>query len=94
MLQALRTAVGGHTPTYVNSQALGLKVNDRIESIVHETLFGPSVPITPIKGMTGHTLGSMGVIRVISSLLSLEYAFIPPTIKTNAEGFEDLPIVF
>jgi 3-oxoacyl-(acyl-carrier-protein) synthase len=93
MLQALRNAVDGHTPTYVNSQALGLKINDRVESIIHETLFGPSVPITSIKGMTGHTLGSMGVIQVISSLLSMEYGFIPPTIKTNAEGFENLPIV-
>ncbi|WNR44537.1 beta-ketoacyl synthase N-terminal-like domain-containing protein [Paenibacillus roseipurpureus] len=93
MLQALSTAVGDHTPTYVNSQALGLKVNDEVDSIVHKTLFGSSVPITSIKGMTGHTLGSMGVIQVISSLLSIEYGFIPPTIKTNGDGFEDLLIV-
>lgn len=94
MLQALRNAVGEYTPTYVNSQALGLIVNDRVDSTVHKTLFGQSVPITSIKGMTGHTLGAMGAIQVISSLLSIEYGFIPPTIKTRAEGFEDLPIVF
>lgn len=93
MLKCLRSAVGEHIPSYVNSQALGLKVNDEIDGMVHQTLFGQSVPITSIKGMTGHTLGSMGVIQVISSLLSMEYGFIPPTIKTDAEGFEDLPIV-
>jgi 3-oxoacyl-[acyl-carrier-protein] synthase II len=94
MLQCLRDAVGEHIPSYVNSQALGLKVNDEIDYRVHQTLFGQSVPITSIKGMTGHTLGSMGVIQVISSLLSMEYNFIPPTIKTDAEGFDNLPIVF
>lgn len=93
MLKCLKAAVGEHTPSYVNSQALGLTVNDRIDRTVHQTLFGQSVPITSIKGMTGHMLGAMGVIQVISSLLSLEYGFIPPTIKTRAEGFEDLPIV-
>jgi 3-oxoacyl-(acyl-carrier-protein) synthase len=93
MTAALKSAIGDRIPTYVNSQALGLKQNDMIESISHSNLFGPSVPITSIKGMTGHTFGSMGAIQVVSSLLSMEYGFIPPTIKTSGDGFKDLPIV-
>ncbi len=94
MTAALKGAVGDVIPTYVNSQALGLKQNDTTEYIAHNNLFGPAVPITSIKGMIGHTFGSMGAIQVVSSLLSIEYGFIPPTIKTRGDGFYDLPIVF
>lgn len=94
MTAALKSAIGDSIPTYVNSQALGLVQNDMIESITHSNLFGSSVPITSIKGMTGHMFGSMGAMQVISSLLSMEYGFIPPTIKTSGDGFNDLPIVF
>ncbi|MEH7548766.1 MULTISPECIES: beta-ketoacyl synthase N-terminal-like domain-containing protein [Bacillaceae] len=94
MTAALKSAIGDFSPTYVNSQALGLKQNDMIDYITHTNLFGSSVPITSIKGMTGHTFGSMGAIQVVSSLLSMEYGFIPPTIKTSGDGFNDLPIVF
>jgi 3-oxoacyl-(acyl-carrier-protein) synthase len=94
MTAALKSAIGDTIPTYVNSQALGLVQNDMIEYISHTNLFGSSVPITSIKGMTGHMFGSMGAIQVVSSLLSMEYGFIPPTMKTTGDGFNDLPIVF
>ncbi|WP_066051231.1 beta-ketoacyl synthase N-terminal-like domain-containing protein [Robertmurraya korlensis] len=94
MTAALKSAIGDTIPTYVNSQALGLKQNDKIEYITHTNLFGSSIPITSIKGMTGHTFGSMGAIQVVSSIISMEYGFIPPTIKTSGDGFHDLPIVF
>lgn len=94
MTAALKSAIGDTIPTYVNSQALGLVQNDMIEYITHSNLFGSTVPITSIKGMTGHMFGSMGAVQVVSSLLSMEYGFIPPTIKTSGEGFHDLPIVF
>ncbi|MFB3166735.1 beta-ketoacyl synthase N-terminal-like domain-containing protein [Neobacillus sp. 179-C4.2 HS] len=94
MTAALKSAIGDSLPTYVNSQALGLVQNDMIEYITHFNLFGSTVPITSIKGMTGHMFGSMGAMQVVSSLVSMEYGFIPPTIKTSGDGFNDLPIVF
>ncbi|VEF47944.1 beta-ketoacyl synthase [Bacillus freudenreichii] len=94
MLDALKKAVNGQVPDYVNSQALGLKVNDQVEYNVHQHLFGQSVPITSIKGSIGHSFGAMGIIQVISSLISLEYNFIPPTINSRGKGYEDLPIVY
>ncbi|KGX91252.1 beta-ketoacyl-[acyl-carrier-protein] synthase family protein [Pontibacillus marinus] len=94
MLEALNGVLQNHQPSYVNSQALGLQTNDNVEKIVHHKLFGNSIPITSIKGMTGHIFGSMGVIQVISSLISFNKNFIPPTINTNGKGYEDLPIVY
>lgn len=93
MIAAMKGAVGGIQPTYVNSQALGMKVNDQVEAITHRALFGSSVPITSIKGNIGHSFASIGSLQVISALLSMEYGFIPPTIKTEGDGYEDLPIV-
>ena len=68
--------------------------NDEIERFILKETFGEKVPITSIKGMTGHAFGAMGAIQMISSLLSMEYGFIPPTIKSNGHGFEDIPIVY
>lgn len=95
MLSTYKETLGHTIPCYVNSQALGLKVNDHIEAFIHREVFQTtSVPITSIKGMIGHSFAAMGAIQIISALISMEYGFIPPTIKTSGKGFEDLPIVY
>ncbi|WP_430790556.1 beta-ketoacyl synthase N-terminal-like domain-containing protein [Virgibacillus flavescens] len=94
MIAAMKHVLGDKKPTYVNSQALGIADNDEVERKVHNHLFGSSVPITSIKGSIGHTFGSIGAMQAISSLISMEYGFIPPTLKTAGDGFEELPIVF
>lgn len=93
MLEVYQETLGHIVPSYVNSQALGIDVNDQIERFILKETFGSNVPITSIKGMIGHSFGAMGAMQIISSLLSMEYGFIPPTIKTKAKGFEDIPIV-
>lgn len=94
MLEVFQETLGNTIPSYVNSQALGIDINDRIERFILKETFGSEVPITSIKGMLGHTFGAMGAIQIIASLLSMEYGFIPPTIKTAGDGFEDIPIVY
>lgn len=94
MLEVFQETVGNTIPSYVNSQALGIEINDQIEKFILKETFGFEVPITSIKGMIGHTFGAMGAMQIISSLLSMEYGFIPPTIKTSGDGFEDVPIVY
>ncbi|MCM3388858.1 hypothetical protein M3649_12010 [Ureibacillus chungkukjangi] len=94
MLKVFQDTVEDTVPSYVNSQALGMDANDQIERFVLKETFGTEVPITSIKGMLGHTFGAMGAMQIISSLLSMEYGFIPPTTKTKGIGFEDIPIVF
>lgn len=93
MLNVVKETVQSTVPTYINSQALGLSINDEIEAHNAKALFANKVPITSIKGMIGHTFGATGIIQVISSLLSIQHNFIPPTIKTKASGFEDLHLV-
>ena len=94
MLKVFQEVVGNSKPCYVNSQALGIDMNDEIERFILKETFGISVPITSIKGMIGHTFGAAGAMQIIASLLSMEYGFIPPTIKTDGHGFEDVPIVY
>ena len=94
MLEVFQQTVGDTVPSYINSQALGLEANDQIERFILKETFECNVPITSIKGMIGHTFGAMGAMQIISSLISMEYGFIPPTIKTMGAGFEDIPIVF
>ncbi|MFJ7665763.1 beta-ketoacyl synthase N-terminal-like domain-containing protein [Lysinibacillus sp. NPDC097195] len=94
MLDVFQETIGTTKPSYVNSQALGIDINDQIERLILKETFGNDVPITSIKGMIGHTFGAMGAMQIIASLLSMEYGFIPPTIKTTGHGFEDTPIVF
>nr|WP_295973492.1 beta-ketoacyl synthase N-terminal-like domain-containing protein [uncultured Bacillus sp.] len=94
MLQVFQETVGNDIPTYINSQALGLETNDAIERNILLQTFNGDVPVTSIKGMIGHTFGAMGAMQIIASLISMEYGFIPPTIKTKGHGFEDIPIVY
>ncbi|MEB2299595.1 beta-ketoacyl synthase [Lysinibacillus xylanilyticus] len=94
MLEVFQETLGNTIPSFVNSQALGIELNDQIERFILKETCGSGVPITSIKGMIGHAFGAMGAMQIISSLLSMEYGFIPPTIKTSGEGFEDVPIVY
>ena len=43
--------------------------------------------------MTGHLLGAAGAIEAISSILSMKYGIVPPTINFT-EGDEDADIDF
>lgn len=91
--KALKEVTNGRKPDYVNSQALGISVNDRIEMKCSKELFNHQVPYTSIKSMYGNPLGASGIVQVIASLLSIEHNFIPPTIRTTKKGYEDMNIV-
>lgn len=93
MIKALREAITNRVPDYVNSQALGIQINDRIEKKASKELFNHTVPFTSIKSMIGNPFGAIGIIQVISSLLSINHNFIPPTIRTDKSGYEEMNIV-
>ncbi|AMA72808.1 MULTISPECIES: beta-ketoacyl synthase N-terminal-like domain-containing protein [Aneurinibacillus] len=94
LLRDLEKVTKHRKPTYVNSQALGMKENDRIEAINHMQLFGKDVPITSIKSITGHTFGASAGAQMISSLIGMERNFIPSTVNAVREDYPELSIVY
>jgi 3-oxoacyl-[acyl-carrier-protein] synthase II len=85
---------GGLTPSdinYINAHGTGTPLNDKVETLAIKRAFeekSPSIPISSIKSMVGHCLGSAGAIEAVASVLSIMYRFIPPTIN-HQEGDED-----
>jgi 3-oxoacyl-[acyl-carrier-protein] synthase II len=92
MLNCLRDA--GLKPTDVdgvNMHGTSTPLGDLAESKAIEQVFGDHVytmNLNSTKSMTGHLLGAAGAIETISSILSLKYGIIPPTINhfTNDEN--------
>lgn len=96
MQQALEE--GGFTPAdigHVNAHGTGTPANDSTESKAILALCGEEagaqVPVTSIKGATGHTLGAAGAIEAIVCALSVANDCIPPT-TGFAEPADDCPV--
>jgi 3-oxoacyl-[acyl-carrier-protein] synthase II len=85
MLNCLRDS--GLKPTDVdgvNMHGTSTPLGDLAESKAIEQVFGDHVytmNLNSTKSMTGHLLGAAGAIETISSILSLKYGIIPPTIN-------------
>jgi 3-oxoacyl-[acyl-carrier-protein] synthase II len=76
---------------YINAHGTGTPLNDKVETLAIKNAFGEraySIPISSIKSMTGHCLGSAGAIEAVASILSIVHQFIPPTLH-HQEGDED-----
>jgi len=68
---------------YINAHGTGTIHNDVAETEGIKRVFGrraKSIPISSIKSMVGHCLGSAGAIEAISTLLTIREGTIPPTI--------------
>lgn len=85
MLNCLKDA--GLQPTDVdgvNMHGTSTPLGDLAESKAIEQVFGDhayTMNLNSTKSMTGHLLGAAGAIETISSILSLKYGIIPPTIN-------------
>lgn len=85
---------GGLKPSgvdYVNAHGTGTPLNDKVETLSIKRVFGEkaySIPVSSIKSMVGHCLGSAGAIEAVASVLSILHGFIPPTVN-HQEGDED-----
>lgn len=76
---------------YINAHGTGTPLNDKIETLSIKSVFGEraySIPVSSIKSMVGHCLGSAGAIEAVASILSLTDQFIPPTLN-HQKGDED-----
>jgi 3-oxoacyl-[acyl-carrier-protein] synthase II len=76
---------------YINAHGTGTPLNDRVETLAIKNVFGEkaySIPVSSIKSMVGHCLGSAGAIEAAASILSMVHGFIPATLN-HQEGDED-----
>ena len=82
---------------YINAHGTGTPLNDRVETLAIKVAFGEkaySIPVSSIKSMVGHCLGSAGAVEAVSSILSIAFGFIPPTVNyRERDGDCDLDYV-
>jgi 3-oxoacyl-[acyl-carrier-protein] synthase II len=67
---------------YINAHGTGTPLNDKVETMAIKDALGQraySVPVSSIKSMVGHCLGSAGAIEAVASVLSINHGFVPPT---------------
>ena len=94
---AAALAEGGFTAAdlgHLNAHGTGTPANDATESKALAALTGeeaPTVPVTSIKGATGHMLGAAGAVEAIVCALSVARDTVPPT-AGFAEPAEDCPV--
>jgi len=67
---------------YINAHGTSTKENDSIETIAIKTVFGElakKVPVSSIKSMLGHLIGSAGAAELITCIMAIKDGIIPPT---------------
>ena len=73
----------------VNAHGTSTPLNDAAEAAAVVTVFGAgTVPVSSIKGVTGHGLGAAGALEAASVLLSFSHRELPPTMGTTEVGPE------
>ncbi|GAB1822162.1 beta-ketoacyl-[acyl-carrier-protein] synthase family protein [Herbidospora sp. RD11066] len=66
--------------THVNAHGTGTRLNDLNEAQAITRLFGAGgVPVTSIKGVTGHAIGAAGAVEAVACVLSIVEHVVPPT---------------
>ncbi|MGY1434613.1 beta-ketoacyl-[acyl-carrier-protein] synthase family protein [Streptomyces reniochalinae] len=67
---------------YANAHGSGTKQNDRHETAAYKRSLGEhayGLPVSSIKSMVGHSLGSIGSIEIAASALAIDRGTVPPT---------------
>jgi len=79
------------------ANGLGTKETDKLEAQAIQELFGPeskTIPLTSTKGTTGYIGSVSGALGLATSLLSLKYNVLPPTLNYETPDPEcDLNVV-
>jgi nodulation protein E len=87
--EAVRLALadGGIAPeavTYINAHGTGTITNDITETEAVRKVFGSHADVLAMsstKSMHGHALGGAGAIELVTTLLAIQYGFLPPTVN-------------
>ena len=62
---------------YLNLHGTGTPGNDAAEDPAVLAVFGPELPCSSTKGLTGHTLGAAGGVEAAIAMLALQHAWLP-----------------
>ena len=85
ILAALSDAgIGPDDVDYINAHGTATKFNDAAEAAAIKRVFGKrgsTVPVSSIKSMIGHCLGSAGGLEAVATVLTVFHGIIPPTIN-------------
>ncbi|HET9143207.1 beta-ketoacyl-[acyl-carrier-protein] synthase family protein [Actinophytocola sp.] len=65
---------------YINAHGTGTKLGDIAEAAAIRTVFGTDgPPVSSTKALTGHMLGTSGVVEAVASALAVANGIAPPT---------------
>ena len=70
--------------TYINAHGTSTQLNDKVETIAINQVFGEAaakIPVSSTKSMTGHLAGAAGALEAVISVKVIETAWAPPTIN-------------
>ncbi len=85
MADALRDAgENGDAVTYINAHGTSTQLNDKVETIAINQVFGEAaagIPVSSTKSMTGHLAGAAGALEAVVSVKVVETGWAPPTIN-------------
>jgi act minimal PKS ketosynthase (KS/KS alpha) len=76
---------------YINAHGSGTKQNDLHETAAFKRSLGAHAYKTPVSGfksMIGHSLGAIGSLEIVGSLLAFEQDLIPPTANLHEQDPE------
>lgn len=77
---------------HVNAHGTSTPLNDSSEAGAISKLFGDgAVPVTSIKGITGHLIGAAGAAEAVASVLAMVHGQVPPTANHEKAG-DDIAI--
>ncbi|MFP2959166.1 beta-ketoacyl-[acyl-carrier-protein] synthase family protein [Myxococcus sp. 1LA] len=70
---------------YIKAHGTGTPANDVIETRAIKHVFGERtrVPVSSIKAMVGHSLGSSGAMEAAAAVVALNDGFLPPTLHLD-----------
>ncbi|MAB14644.1 beta-ketoacyl-ACP synthase [Parvibaculum sp.] len=66
--------------SYVNLHGTATRLNDAMEALVTNEIFGPDAPCSSTKTLTGHLLGAAGSTEAAFVAMALESGLAPPQI--------------
>ncbi len=69
---------------YIAAHGSSTQLNEKAETMAFKKVFGQRVyqiPVSSIKSMIGHTLGSAGALQAVTCALALGQGAVPPTIN-------------